>query len=103
MTFEEALNSSSEREEATCIPNPPSLAGSASNFRMESLGGGWPVMDGKKSERIVSSRLSRWLLILGTVPEMYDHLLAMLCVNAAKATWGCDIAKFERSFSSLVH
>ncbi len=36
----EALNSSSEREEASGIPNPPSLAGSASNFLIESFGGG---------------------------------------------------------------
>ena len=56
------------------------------------------MMDGKNSERIVSSRLCRWLLILGTVREMYD----LPYVNAV-AAWGCDIAKFERSFISLVH
>ena len=37
----EALYSSSEREEASGIPNPPSLAGSASNFLIESFGGGY--------------------------------------------------------------
>ncbi len=94
----EALNLSSEREEASGIPNPPSLAGSVSNFLIESFGGGWPMIDGKNSERIVSSRLCRRLLILGTVREMYD----LPYVNAV-AAWGCDIAKFERSFISLVH
>ena len=59
MTLVDALNSLSEQREGSKIPNPPSLAGNASRFRTESFGGGRPVMDGIKSEQMVSSRLRR--------------------------------------------
>ena len=62
MTLVDTLNSSSKRREGSKIPNPPSLAGNASRFRTESFGGGQPVMDGIKSERMVSSRLRRWVI-----------------------------------------
>ncbi len=52
-------------------------------------------MGGIKSEQMVSSRLCKWLLILGTIREICDHLLAMPCVKAA---WGCDIAKSFKEF-----
>ena len=59
VTFGRYLVSKDLVGKLTTLLNPPSLAGNASRFGTESFGDGQPVMDGIKSERMVSSRLCR--------------------------------------------